>query len=177
MSSIVLGAKLAVATTLLIAGGAKLASIHGFAATVRLFLPRAVSPFLPRTLAGIIIAAELSFGILSLSWPSLWWTNFLIALLCAAFLSISIMGYLFYRGRGCHCFGRLARRKFDGLSIARSTLLVIIAVLALGNTPPKYIQIQMEWRILLIISSILIIASANAVAKGLDRGAKSLMNV
>src|SRR6185437_2275840 len=74
----VLGAKAILAVMLVVAGGAKLADLAGFAAALRLFAPRrlagsaAAQPVL-RRLALAVAVGELALGMISLSCPAAGW--------------------------------------------------------------------------------------------------------
>ena len=81
MVVLALGAKAAVAVLLLVAGGAKLADLAGFAGAIRLFLPpttpRPILAALPAASAALALA-ELLTGAASLCWPAGRWLNWLV---------------------------------------------------------------------------------------------------
>lgn len=158
----VLGAKALLAVMLLVAGGAKLADLDSFAASVRLFLPRRVPRRLPRPLAhrlprrhrpgappaaaglltspasarriaGAVAVAELGLGAASLAAPAIWPLNLAVLATACCFAAVSGIGFAFHRGRSCRCFGALSRRKFDRAGLARAGA---VAALAGGATVP-----------------------------------------
>ena len=157
----VLGAKALLAVMLLVAGGAKLADLDSFAASVRLFLPRRVPRRLPRALAhrlprrhrpaapaaaglltspasarriaGAVAVAELGLGAASLAAPAIWPLNLAVLAAACCFAAVSGIGFAFHRGRSCRCFGALSRRKFDRAGLARAGA---VAALAAGATVP-----------------------------------------
>ena len=84
MNQTAAAAKACVAVILLVAGGAKLADLSGFSATLRLFLPRKTPHLAIRGSAVGVVAAELVLGGASLCWPGGRWLNpVILALTCA----------------------------------------------------------------------------------------------
>jgi hypothetical protein len=98
MDVLALAAKSAVAVVLLVAGGAKMADVAGFATTVRLFVPR-WTPYPIRAVAASAIAlSEITLGGASLSAPGLAWIDLAVLAMTAAFVAVSAAGLAFYRG-------------------------------------------------------------------------------
>lgn len=163
MDMLALGAKSALAALLLVAGGAKLADLGGFASTVRLFLPRRASWPVLRDVALAITLAELALGTASLSSPALRWLNPVIFALGCGFVAVSVTGYALHRGRSCHCFGALSARKFDKAGIARSTVVAAAAAVAMRAVRPSFVQLAPAERIALLgISCLLAFAAYTA---------------
>lgn len=164
---ILLGAKAAVAATLLIAGGAKLADISGFAATTRLFMPWRLPRLLTRCFAVGAAVTELMLGALSLSSPSVRWLNLVIFAVTLLFLAIASLGYALHRGRSCRCFGALSQRRFDARGIARSAAIAAIAAVAIPGAPTAAIRIDAPERTALAIGAIMLSLAAFTAASSI----------
>lgn len=173
MTEIAAAAKAALAVILLVAGGAKLADLRGFGATVRLFLPRRLPGSAVRACAVSIVGAELLLGGASLCWPAAHWLNPLVLVLTAGFVVVTVAGFAIFRGRTCRCFGALSSRSFDRVSIARSCLLVIVAVLAMGGLG-SIAQLSGLASGLLAVASVLLIFGTFTAARALDASATNL---
>lgn len=167
MDMLALGAKSALAALLLVAGGAKLADLAGFASTVRLFLPRRASWPVLRNVALAITLAELALGAASLSSPALRWPNPVIFALGGGFVVVSVTGYALHRGRSCHCLGALSARSFDGAGIARSIAIAAAAAVAMRSVRPAFVQLATAERIVLLGASCLLAFAAYTAARAL----------
>jgi hypothetical protein len=173
MNQAAAAAKACVAVILLVAGGAKLADLSGFSATLRLFLPREIPRLTIRGSAVTIAAAELLLGGASLCWPAGRWLNSVILALTCAFVIVTASGFAIFRGRSCQCFGALTTKKFDLASIARSCVLVAIAVLAMGSLGPTAGLSDLESIMLALASALFVLATFTA-ARTLDASASNL---
>ena len=174
MEAPTIAAKLILAVTLLVAGGAKLASLSSFSATVRMFLPNRFRLPIARAISISVILGELILGTMSLTLPSVPLINQLVLVLCAAFIVISSIGYAIFRGRSCQCFGGLSQRKFDFLGVARSVLLLAMSVIALQHLNPGTIQVQLSSTLLLLVGAALLGASAFIAARAIEASARNL---
>lgn len=167
MDVLILGAKSVVAVMLLIAGGAKLADVAGFAATIRLFLPWQPPRAVVRGLAVSVAAAEFLLGAASLSSPSARWLNPVIFAVTLLFVAIAAVGYAFYRGRSCRCFGALSQRKFDALGVLRGGAIAAVAAVAMSGVPSAAVQVGATERALLAVAAMLLALAALAAARSL----------
>jgi hypothetical protein len=168
MDALVLAAKSAIAVMLLVAGGAKLADLSGFAATLRLFIPRPLEVSSIRTWAGVIVLAELALGTASLSAPGASWLNPVVFALCCAFAIVSATGYALFRGRSCQCFGALSRRRFDLSGLARSAVVAGLAALAMSGVEPAKLRLGAPATGLLLCGAALVALAAFTAARALD---------
>jgi hypothetical protein len=168
MDALILSAKSVLALVLLIAGGAKLADLPSFAATLRLFLPRRLRLPLVRVCAGAIAIAELALGAASLSSPTITWLNPIVFACSCAFVVVSAAGYAFFRGRSCQCFGALSGRKFDLLSVARTVALLALAAIAMFSVQPASVQIGMPAKALLLTGAGFLALVTFTAARALD---------
>src|SRR5260370_14351828 len=132
---VVLGCKAAIAVLLLAAGGAKLADLTGFGASVALFLPPRVPAALIRSAAAGIAVGEIAAGAASLSAPRVGWLNVVVFGICCCFLAIWTVGYLRYAGQPCRCFGAMSRGRFTAVGIGRIAGLVVAAATATISVP------------------------------------------
>jgi hypothetical protein len=164
MDVLVLGAKSALAVLLLVAAGAKLADLPGFAAAVRLFLPRAAPWPAVRAVTLSIALAELALGAASLSSPAAGWLNPVVFAAGCAFVAVSGAGYAFHRGRSCRCFGALSRRRFDIAAIARSILIAAMAAVAMAPVQPSSVQLTVTARLLLLAAAAMLSFAARTAA-------------
>jgi hypothetical protein len=165
MDVLVLGAKAALAVLLIVAGGAKLADLHGFAAAVRLFVPRPASwPVLRGAALGIAVA-ELALGAASLSSPAAGWLNPVMLAAGCSFVAVSAAGYAFHRGRSCRCFGALSQRTFDVAGIARSVLIAALAAAAMAPVQPSSVQLTGVNRGLLLAAAAMAAFAAFTAAR------------
>lgn len=165
MAALVLSAKAALAAVLLVAGGAKLAGLAGFASTVRLFAPRRVGQAAIRSAALAIAACELLLGALSLALPAAREANVAVFVLCCAFLATSVIGYARFRGYSCRCFGGLSRKKFDRAAVARSTALLALSSLALAPVRATYVQLGTAPKVLLLLGAAVLACAAYTAAR------------
>jgi hypothetical protein len=168
----ILGAKAALAVMLLVAGGAKLADLAGFAASVRLFAPRRVAGSLSaqpllQSAALTLAAGELVLGAASLTSPALRWLNFAVLAACGAFAAVAGVGYAVHRGRSCRCFGALSQRRFDRPGLARAGLIAALAGLATVAVSPSAVRLSLADRGLLLAASALISLVAFTAARSL----------
>jgi hypothetical protein len=168
---LVLAAKAAVAAALLASGGAKLADLAGFAATIRLFAPaRAQARVLTAAqyAAVTIAAAELLAGAVSLCWPSLAWVNLAVLALTCGFAVVAVVGYASHRGQPCHCFGALTRRGFGLASLLRAAAILAAAAIAcVPLRPAPQLHFALTFHLLLLAGAVLMAAAATAAAKAL----------
>jgi hypothetical protein len=146
MPAVILAAKAALAVMLLVAGGAKLADLTGFAAAVRLFTPRrlagaASAPTALRMAAAGLALAELALGGASLAAPEAGGLNLAVLALACGFVVVAAAGYVFHRGRSCRCFGALSRRRFDRAGIGRAAAVAVVAAVATTSVPAADIQL------------------------------------
>lgn len=168
----VLGAKAVLAVMLLVAGGAKLAGLDGFAASIRLFLPRRVAGSarlrgLPRRLALAVALGELALGGASLTSPALGWVNPVVLIVCCAFVAVSGAGYAFHRGRSCRCFGALSQRRFDLAGVGRAVVVAGVAGLAVAGVPASSVRLGPGDRGLLLAACFLLAFVAFSAARAL----------
>jgi len=181
MITVGLCCKAAVAVLLLAAGGAKLADLTGFGATVGLFMPAALrrrgpstgggpAPGLLRGGAAAIAAGEIALGAASLSSPLLGWLNVAVLATAGCFLAVGVIGYLRYPGRPCRCFGALSRRSFGPAGIGRAALIAAAAAVAVLPVRPSLLGLAAADRIGLAAGGLLV-AAACAVAAGAMSGA------
>lgn len=172
MVVLALGAKAAVAVLLLVAGGAKLADLAGFASAIRLFLPTAPRPMLaalPAASAGLALA-ELLTGAASLCFPAARWLNWLVLALASGFFIIAVVGYARYRGRPCRCFGALTRRAFGLRSIGQTLLIAVTAAAALRPARPAQLNLGLADHLLLLAAACLLVLAAFTAARALATG-------
>ena len=165
MDVLVLGAKAALAVVLVVAAGAKLADLHGFASAVRLFAPRPAPWPVLRAVALGIAVAEFALGAASLSSPAAGWLNPVVLAVGCAFAAVSAVGYAFHRGRSCRCFGALSQRKFDAAGIARSILIVAMAAVAMAPVQPSSVQLTPITRVLLLAAAAMLAFVALTAAR------------
>jgi hypothetical protein len=167
VTPLTLAAKVAVAVVLLASGGAKLADLTGFAATIRLFAPARALP-LARAAAVAISAAEALSGAVSLCWPALGWVNFAVLGLSCGFAIVAAVGYARHRGRPCHCFGALSRSGFGLSSLLRALAIVVVAAVAcVPVRPAPQLHFALAFHLLLLAGAVLMSAAAAAAAKAL----------
>jgi hypothetical protein len=167
MDVLALAAKSAVAVVLLVAGGAKMADVAGFATTVRLFVPR-WTPYPIRAVAASAIAlSEITLGGASLSAPGLAWIDLAVLAMTAAFVAVSAAGLAFYRGRSCRCFGALSRRKFDGRGLLRSIAIGGLAGVATVTVQPAAIAVGVGAQVMLAACAAVVVLAAFTAARAL----------
>jgi hypothetical protein len=173
MAILVLSAKAAVAVLLLVAGGAKLADLPGFAAAIRLFLPDS-GPAWVLARAGragaALAAAELLAGAASLCWPAARWVNGAVLALACGFCVVAIIGYARHRDRPCRCFGALTRRSFSLRTILQAAAITAAAVLAAGPARPAQLDLGPADQLLLIAVAGLLVLAAFTAARALATG-------
>lgn len=167
MDVLVLGAKAALAVMLLVAGGAKLADLTGFAAVVRLFIPlRRLAPAY-KYLATTVAVAEVVLGSASLSFPAVEWINLVVLAAGCAFAAVSVVGFARHRGKSCRCFGALSRRTFDVPGILRSALIAAFAAVATVGVSGPAVRLGVPAQILLLAAAVLVLAVSFTAAKAL----------
>ncbi|HUZ54456.1 MAG TPA: MauE/DoxX family redox-associated membrane protein [Streptosporangiaceae bacterium] len=182
MTAVALACKAVVAVLLVAAGGAKLADLPGFAASVRLFLPGTAArrldgraaPRLDRGVALGIAAGEITAGAASLSSPRANWLNLVVLAICCGFVAVSAAGYRWHRGRSCRCFGALSRRRFNLAGLGRSMLIALGAGVATAPVRAVLIQLGPADRIGLLAGALLVAGAAfsAAAAVGAGRGSQ-----
>ncbi len=175
LETLVLGGKAAIAVLLLAAGGAKLADLAGFTASVRLFVPApdaaAWAHRVPRALAAGIVAVELAVGAASLAVPQARWLNSIVLAVCVGFVAVSGVGYDRHRGRPCRCFGALSHRGFSAAGLLRAmALLLVAAVLVEARVPAAAIDLRLGGRLGLLAGGALIAAIAYTAAMAAATG-------
>lgn len=170
----IFAARAGLAVMLLIAGGAKVADLDGFAAAVRLFAPRraAASSAIARRAALAVAASELGLGGVSLAWPEARWLNLAVLAACGGFVAVAGAGYAFHRGRSCRCFGPLSRRRFDRAGLARSVAVAAVAGFAAAGqaraaVPSSAVALSPVGRLLLAAGAALVAIVARAAARSL----------
>ena len=160
----VLACKAALAVLLTAAGGAKLADLPGFAASVRLFLP------VDRGVAVGIAGGEITVGAASLSSPRTSWLNLVVLAVCCGFVAVSAAGYRWHRGRSCRCFGALSRRRFNLAGLGRSAAIALGAVVATVPVRAAAIQLGPADRIGLLAGALLVAGAAFSAAAAAAAG-------
>lgn len=160
--------KAAVAVVLLVAGGAKLADLPGFAAAMRPLAPASLTPVAGRAAALGVALAELALGLASMSWPATRWLGLAVFALACVFVAVSALGYAFHRGRPCRCFGGLSRRRFDAGGIARNTGLAAAAAAAVTRVPPAMVAIGAPTRLALLAGGAVVAFAAFSAAQALS---------
>ncbi len=180
MAELALACKAAIAVLLVAAGGAKIADLAGFAATVRLFLPGFLRGFLPartaqalpRMVAATIAVSESAIGAASLSSPLAGWLNLVVLVLCGGFVVVAVMGYLRHPGRACRCFGALSGRAFNLAAIGRAALIAAAAVIATTPVSAAMLRLGGAGRLGLLAGAALIAwcayTAANTTGAGRD---------
>lgn len=170
MDVLVLCAKTALACVLIVAGGAKLSGPAGFASTVRLFIRLRVAwPLLSAIAVGVSLG-ELAVGLASLTLPAITALNALVFAIACAFVAVSAMGYAFYRGRSCRCFGALSQRRFDAAGVLRSAVTAGVAAVALAHVRAAALQLDTTTRVLLLAAAGLLALAAFTAAKARSAG-------
>jgi hypothetical protein len=167
MNALALTAKVIVAVMLLVAGGAKLADVTGFAAAVRLLIPVRMPGVVGRVIALGVAVAEVALGLASLSSPATGWLNTVVLGAACGFVAVSVWGYVFHRGHSCRCFGALSRRKFDALGIARALAIAAAAALATAGLPRAMVEITAADQVLLLLTAALTSLAAFSAARAL----------
>jgi hypothetical protein len=176
----ILGAKALLAVMLLVAGGAKLADLDSFAASVRLFLPRRRRPGAPPAAAGLLTSpatarriglavalAELGLGGASLAAPAISPLNLAVLGAAGCFAAVSGIGFAFHRGRSCLCFGALSRRKFDLAGLIRAGAVLALAGAAAVPVAPAEVALTPAGHGLLLAGSAFIAFVAFTAARSL----------
>ena len=168
-----LAARASLAVMLLVAGGAKLADLPGFAAVVRLVIPLRLPRALARPMAFAVPATELALGAASLSLPAVGWLNPAVFVVCCGFLVASGTGYAFHRGHSCRCFGGLSSRRFGGGQIARSGALAVISGLAMTAVPSATVELGLASRVMLFLAGSLVALAAFSASHALGLARKA----
>lgn len=164
MGVVALGCKAAVAVLLVAAGGAKLADLPGFAATVRLFWPTRIRHGWARQIAATIAIAELALGAASLSSPRARWLNLAVLALSAGFVVVAAIGYRWHRGRSCRCFGALSGRGFSRAGIGRPCLIALAAAVATVPASSAFTHVGLPGRLGLLAGALLVALAASSAA-------------
>jgi Methylamine utilisation protein MauE len=164
MGVVALGCKAAVAVLLVAAGGAKLADLPGFAATVRQFWPVSFWPGSARQVAGVIAIAELALGAASLSSPRARWLNLVVLGLSVGFVAVAAAGYRWHRGRSCRCFGALSRRGFSLAGIGRAFLIALAAAVATIPAGSALTGLGLAGRLGLLAGALLVALAVGSAA-------------
>lgn len=164
MAVVALGCKAAVAVLLVAAGGAKLADLPGFAASVRQFWPARIWPGSARRIAVASAAAELALGAASLASPRARWLNLAVLALSAGFVVVAAAGYRWHRGRSCRCFGALSRRGFSLAGIGRAALITLAAAVAVIPAGSALTQVGLAGRLGLLAGALLVALAARCAA-------------
>ncbi len=163
---------------LVVAGGAKLADLAGFAGTVRLFLPSVASRPWPARAAGQVAAAvaggELALGAASLSSPGVAWLNAAVLGVACSFVVVSGVGYAFHRGRSCRCFGALSQRRFDLAGIGRAVVIAAAAAVAVLAVPGSLTRLTLTDRGLLLTAAALLAFLSFTAARCLAASSQAL---
>jgi hypothetical protein len=167
---VVFGAKTSIAVLLVAAGGAKLADVRGFAASVAQFVPAAATGQVGPLIAGAIAAGEIVAGAASLAAPGTGWLNGLVLVICCGFLGVWAVGYARYRGRPCRCFGALSQRRFTAAGIVRAVSLVGLAGVAMIPVPALSLQVSGLSRLGLASGGLFVAAAAYSAAAALAAG-------
>jgi hypothetical protein len=168
MAVLVLSCKTLLAVLLLAAGGAKLADLAGFAATVRLFVPAA-----PRAIAAGVVAGEIAAGAASLCSPQAAWLNLVVLAIGIGFVAVSVAGYIWHPGRTCRCFGALSKRSFSLGGIARSAVIAAAAAMATVPVHRLLIQVALPGRLALLAGAAVVCGAAYTAASALGAGRDS----
>jgi hypothetical protein len=164
---LVLCAKAAFAVILIIAGGAKLADLAGFAEVLRLLIgTRWPAPAYICIATGTAFA-EVLLGCASLSFPAAKWVNLLALIAGCAFVIVSVTGLALHRGRSCNCFGALSRIKFDVQGVFRSVIFAVFALLAMIGVGPSAVRLGVTTQVLLLAAGAMLISVSFAAAKAL----------
>ncbi|MGO8961624.1 MAG: MauE/DoxX family redox-associated membrane protein [Streptosporangiaceae bacterium] len=173
MVVVTLGAKAAVAVLLLVAGGAKLADVAGFAAAIQLFVPARVSPRLRTRLpaaSAALALTELLTGAASLCLPADRWLNWLVLALACGFVVVATVGYARHRGRPCRCFGALTRRSFGVRTLGQALLIAVVAGLAVRPVRTAQLDLGLAAHLLLLAAASLVTLAAFTAARALASG-------
>lgn len=167
MDWLTVACKSVIALVLIVAGGAKLADPASFAAAIRTFTSQRPAYPVVKALAMTIASTELSLGVVSLSLPSVWVLNVCVFAMACGFLLVSLIGYVFHRGRPCRCFGALSRRKFDASSVLRGLGLVLLSAVATLHVQQAAIGVSVQDNFLLAVVASLVACAAFAAARAL----------
>jgi hypothetical protein len=170
LAPVVLACKAVVAVLLVAAGGAKLADLAGFAASVRLFLPGPAALRPDSTVAAGIAGGEITVGAASLCSPGASWLNLVVLAVCCGFVAVSAAGYRWHRGRSCRCFGALSRRRFNLAGLGRSAAIALGAGVATVPVRAVAIQLGPADRIGLLAGALLIAGAAFSAAAAVGAG-------
>jgi Methylamine utilisation protein MauE len=165
-----LAAKALLATMLLIAGGAKLAGLAGFAATIRLFVPIRIPRLAAPWMAAGTASVEIAVGAGSLSWPAAGWLNLVVFALTCGFVVVAGAGYVFRRGQSCRCFGALSGRKFDVAGVTRNAIIAAVAAVALVRVRPALTGVDQAQRTGLLLAGLLLALVAFTAARTMAVG-------
>jgi Methylamine utilisation protein MauE len=159
MGVVALGCKAAIAVLLAAAGGAKLADLSGFAATVRQFWPVQARP-----LAVAIALTEVGLGAASLSSPRVRWLNLAVLALSVGFVAVALAGYRWHRARPCRCFGALSTRGFTPAAVGRACLIAVAAAIATIPAAPVLTRLGDLGRFGLLAGALLVAFAARSAA-------------
>jgi len=170
VQTLALCCKAFLAVLLLAAGGAKLADLPGFAATVRLFAPRALGSRLPAAIAAGIAIGELALGAASLTSPQAGWLNVAVFAAGCGFAIVSVVGYVRHPGTPCRCFGALSRRAFSPAGIGRSMAVAACAAVAAWPAGQALAVVGAAGRLGLLAGGTLVAGGAYSAAAALGAG-------
>jgi hypothetical protein len=170
MPAAALACKAVIAVALLAAGGAKLADLPGFAATVRLFAPRGWPARVVRAIAVTIAAGEIATGAASLSSPQARWLNLVVLAVGCGFVVVAVTGYIWHPGRSCRCFGALSGRSFSVSGICRAAVIAIGAALAVTPASHAQVQVGLAGRLGLLGGAALLTVAAWTAAAAVGAG-------
>jgi len=170
MAAVVLACKAAVAVLLTAAGGAKLADLPGFAASVRLFWAGRPASSRPLAVAAGLACGEVAAGAASLSSPRAGWLNLVVLVICGGFVAVSAVGYARHPGRPCRCFGSLSGRNFSAAGIARAVIIAACAAVAVAPVRPGLTQLGAAGRLGLLAGALLVAAAAYSAAAAVGAG-------
>jgi methylamine utilization protein MauE len=170
MAAVVLACKAAVAVLLTAAGGAKLADLTGFAASVRLFWPGRLAPARLLAVSAGLAGGEVAAGAASLSSPRAGWLNLVVLAICGGFVATAAVGYARHPGRPCRCFGGLSRRGFNAAGIATAMIIAACAAVAMIPVRPALTQLGASGRFGLLAGATLVAVAAYTAAAAVGAG-------
>ena len=137
---------------------------------MRLFIPLRVAwPLLSAIAVGVSLG-ELAVGLASLTLPAITALNAFIFAIACAFVAVSAMGYAFYRGRSCRCFGALSQRRFDAAGVLRSAVTAGVAAVALAHVRAAALRLDTTTRVLLFAAAGLLALAAFTAARARSAG-------
>lgn len=162
--------KAAVAVLLVAAGGAKLADLPGFAASVRLFWPGRLAAVPLDAVAAGLAGGEVAVGAASLCCPQAGWLNLVVLSVGGGFVAVAAVGYARHPGRPCRCFGSLSGRGFGPAGIGRAALVAACAATATLPVRQSALQLGPAGRLALLAGALLVAAAAYSAAAAIGAG-------